>query len=271
MIKRRNLMLVAAGMAVALTSAVCGSSMAPAPVPSDSNTPSGGGAAPTLASLETQAPLGTPVFLPTSAPINIQPTATGAETPGATAPAPAIPEERGLTLEYPPHIRTGDSDVVRLTLEVDTLGNVTPTAEVQGHAVQGQTVQIPNLYQTHNVIAEARLDLAGVDVVPSDETSEPLLPGEAVTFFWSVHPTSPGTYRGTAWLFLRFIDKMTKEETRKAIAAQTVQISSSNLFGLDGNLARAAGGVGSVVGAVLGFPFVDELLKWLWKRVMRRA
>ncbi len=65
------------------------------------------------------------------------------------APQPAIPESRRLTLEYPPHIRVGDSDVIRLTLEVDALGNVTPTAEVQGNVVNGKIVQIPNVYDTH--------------------------------------------------------------------------------------------------------------------------
>src|SRR5258708_9493710 len=52
------------------------------------------------------------------------------------APQPAMPESRRLTLEYPPNIRVGDSDVIRLTLEVDTLGNVTPTAEVGRNVVK---------------------------------------------------------------------------------------------------------------------------------------
>ena len=80
------------------------------------------------------------------------------------APQPAIPESRRLTLEYPPNIRVGDSDVIRLTLEVDTLGNITPTAEVQGNILSGKIVQIPNVYDTHNVFAEARFDVAGPNV-----------------------------------------------------------------------------------------------------------
>ena len=193
----------------------------------------------------------------------------GGFIPVTGGPAPAIPEARRLTLEYPPRIRVGDSDIIRLTLEVDTLGNVTPTAEIGGHVITGQTVQIPNVYDTHSVIAEARLDLAGAEVRPSENVSEPLLPGQSVSFFWSVRPGSAGTYRGTAWLFLHFIDKVTKEESRKALTAQPVQISATDLFGLDGSFARLAGGLGSVVGGVLGFPFVDEVLKWLWKRLRR--
>ncbi len=160
---------------------------------------------------------------------------------------------------------------MRLTLEVDTLGNLTPTAEMQGHKVTGQTVAIPNLYDTHNVIAEARLDLAGVEVRPSDQISEPLLPGQSVTFFWSIHPPEAGTYRGTVWLFLRFVDKLTKEESRQPISAQTLQISASDILGLNGGVARMAGGLGAVLGAALSIPFADDVLKWLWKRIRRGA
>ncbi len=205
-----------------------------------------------------------PIIQPTATFVGIPVTGGSGEPEG---PPAAIPETRRLTLEYPGRMRAGDSDRVRLTLEVDTLGNVTPTAEVQGNIITGQTVEIPNVYDSYDVIAEARLDLAGVDVRPSDQVSEALLPGQSVTFYWSVQPPSAGTYRGTAWLFLNFVNKTTKEESRKALSAQPVEITATNLLGLDGGLARTAGGVGSVIGAVLGIPFADDILKWLWRRV----
>ncbi len=252
MFRRRSIYLLAAGAVIFLTTVVCGAgavSEAPAPAP----TSAGAAAGPTMAVAETSMPTAT-----TSVPIE----------PILPAPPPAIPESRRLTLEYPPTIRAGDSDVIRLTLEVDTLGNVTPTAETQGNVVKGQVVQIPNLYDTHFVVAEARLDLAGVDIrPPSGDISEPLLPGQSVTFYWSVHPGASGTYRGTVWLFLNFIDKATQQQSSTPISAQTVEISTSNLFGLSGGVARTVGGVGSVLGAVLGFPFADDLLKWLWRRI----
>ena len=80
---------------------------------------------------------------------------------------PAMPERRYLTLEFPPKIRAGDSDIVRLTLEVDDKGNIVPTAEIEGNVVKGQVIEIPNLYETHHVIAEARFDIAGVEVRPT--------------------------------------------------------------------------------------------------------
>lgn len=258
MFSRRKLFLFVAGSIIIGISLACGLG-APAPAATeDFNQPA-------------SAPLSTQPAL-TALPFVLQPTPTAAQPgePIPVAPPPAIPESRRVTLEYPPKIRVGDSDVIRLTLEVDTLGNLTPTAEVQGNLVTGQTVQIPNLYDTHNVTAEARLDLAGAEVRPSEAISEPLLAGQSVTFYWSVHPITAGTYRGTAWLFLRFVDKVSGEESRKAVSAQTVQIEATNFFGLSGGLARAVGGVGSVIGAVLGFPFVDDVLKLLWSRFKRR-
>ena len=273
MLRHRLLLVLLAGVTVFATSVVCGfGASAPAPT-ADFNAPSGGGEAPepTSASAPTTAAASTEESPGTQLPLVILPTATVPSAPDIVAPQPAIPEYRRLTLEYPAQIRTGDSDVVRLTLEVDSLGNVTPTAEVQGNVVKGQTVAVPNLYDTHIVLAEARLDLAGVDIRPTDDVSEPLLPGQSVTFFWSVHPESEGTYRGTVWLFLHFIDKTTKAESQTPLAAQTIQISSTSLLGLSGSLARTAGGIGSVLGAVLGIPFADDILKWLWKRVRGSA
>lgn len=279
MFKRRSIALLLAGAAIFFTTSVCGSGSlanapgAPAPTV-DLSQPSGGGAPEsTSAAMAATEPLPETEAAASTFPlVNILPTGTALPATEELLPAPpaAIPESRRVTLEFPPMIRAGDSDVVRLTLEVDTLGNVTPTAETQGNTVKGQVVKIPNLYDTHNVIAEARLELAGVDLRPaSGDMSEPLLPGQSVTFYWSVHPSAPGTYRGTVWLFLHFIDRVTKEESSMPISAQTIQISTSDVLGIGGSLARMVGGLGSVVGVVLGFPFADDVLKWLWRRIRR--
>lgn len=185
---------------------------------------------------------------------------------GGAPPAAAIPEARRVTLEFPPSIRAGDSDVIRLTLEVDDLGNVTPTAVVGGNVVKGEVIEIPNLYETHNVVAEARLDLAGVEVKPEGEVNAPLEQGQSVTFFWSVRPAEAGTFRGTVWLYLLFTPKAGGEETRLPVSAQLIEINSTSLFGLGGGAARTLGAIGSVVGSVLGFPFFGDIVRFFWKR-----
>ena len=149
------------------------------------------------------------------------------------------------------------------------MGNIIPTAEIDGHEVGGEVVSIPNLYETHHVIAEARMDMAGVQILPADTVSEPLLPGESVTFYWSVSPAEAGNYRGTVWLYLRFVPKDGGEEMRRTISSQLIDIRSTTLFGIKFGSARFLGILGSFIGTVLGFPFVDDLFKWLWKRMRR--
>jgi hypothetical protein len=99
-------------------------------------------------------------------------------------------------------------------------------------------IEIPNLYETHNVITEARFDIAGIQVSPPDLTSQTLEQGQSVTFYWSIRPAEVGVYRGTIWLYLRFVDKSNGEESQKAVSAQTVEIEAVNLFGPLCKLAR---------------------------------
>jgi hypothetical protein len=237
----RNISLLLAGLALIAASLACGI---------------GGGSAPAGSAPEPAAPAPT------------QPASVTAVV--SDAPRPAINEKRRLTLEFPPQIRLGEGDIIRLTLEVDDLGGVTPTAEVAGNTVTGETVEIPNLYETHNVTAEARLDLAGMQIQPTDLISEPLTPGHSVTFYWSIRPQEAGVYRGTIWLYLRFVERSNGEESRKTVSAQMVEIEAVNLLGLPLGFVRTTGAVGSVVGGILGFPFLDDIIKFLLRR-RRRA
>lgn len=195
-----------------------------------------------------------------------QPTSVPTPLPEKVLP-PAIPEMRMLTLEYPAKIRAGDSDVVRLTLELDENGNLTPTVSAAGNVISGQVVVIPNLYETHNVLAEARLDMAGIDVRPAETISETLLPGQKVTFYWSLLPAEIGNYKGTVWFYLHFIPKAGGLESRQAISAQPVEIEATSFFGLGARSARWLGAIGSLLSSVLGLPFLEAILKWLWKRL----
>lgn len=215
---------------------------------------------------------------PSSAPEPTQeipePSSTQASPSEPIAPLPtarpAIPERRLLTVEYPPKIRAGDSDRVRLTLEVDEQGNIAPTAIVDGNVVNGEVIEIPNLYETHRVIAEAKFDIAGVEVAPSGLSNQTLEQGQTVTFYWSVRPMEVGVYRGTVWLYLRFVDKTSGEESEKTVAAQDVNIEAVSLFGLSANLVRTLGVGGSIIGTIVGFPFFEDIIKFIVSRRKRR-
>lgn len=182
-------------------------------------------------------------------------------------PMPVMPETRRLTLEFPPKMKAGvESDIVRLTLEVDDLGNITPAAQFEGNTVTGEAIEIPNLYATHTITAEARLDIAGMTVEPPGSTFQPLQQGKAVTFFWSIRPQDAGVYRGTVWLYLNFADRLSGEESRMALSAQIVEIEAVDFFGFSVSFARTSGVVGSILGFVIGLPFFDDAVKYLWGR-----
>ena len=204
---------------------------------------------------------------------------TGSDAPQATAPLPvinpttiavtaqpAMPEKRFLKLEFPPKFRVGDSDIVRLTLEVDNKGNIVPTAEVEGNVVTGEAIEIPNLYETHHVVAEARFDIAGLEVRPTELISQPIAEGQTAVFYWSIRPNEVGVYRGTIWLYLRFVDKSSGEESQKTVSAQIVEIAAVDFLGLPVNVARSTGVVGSIVGTILGFPFFEDILKFILRK-----
>jgi len=285
---RRNLILLLVGLALIVASIACGGVMLGAAPERDgaaSSPEEPAAPAPTVATApeEPVEPVEEPPAAeeavddfppstPKSAPMPT-PTLSASlpDTEGGVAPAPVITEHRRLTLEFPPVMRTGDSTRIRLQLEVDDRGNFLPTAVVEGNIVTGEVVEIPNLYETHIVIAEARLDIAGMEVQPSGTISEPMSQGQSVTFYWSVRPEEAGKYEGTAWLHLRFVSKTDGQEGRIPVSVQFLEIEANSFLGfLPGNTARGLGAIGSAVGSVLGIPFFEDIVRFVLRRPKRR-
>ncbi len=184
----------------------------------------------------------------------------------ACSPVPApvaapAPGQRLLSLDFPTTIRAGDTDVVYLTLELDTSGNLTATAQSTGNAASAQTIQIPNVYDTHNILAESRLEMAGVIVRPDATVSEPLLPGQKVIFFWSLQPLDVGTYRGRVWFYLRFVPKNGGDDTRVALSAMEIELESRSFFGLSASVVRWLGLGGIFISVMLGLPLLVDALR----------
>ena len=67
-------------------------------------------------------------------------------------------------------------------------------------------------------------------------------------------------------MYLRFVDKVSGEESQTAVSAQIVEIEAMNLFGIPANVVRVAGGAGSVIGSILGFPFLEDVVRFLLNR-----
>jgi hypothetical protein len=182
--------------------------------------------------------------------------AWGDSSPAPLVPpaSPAIPELRVLTLDYPASIHAGEADRVTLTFEMETGGNMTG---------------LQNVYETHNVLAEAQLEMAGVNARPATIVSEPLLPGQKVTFYWTVSPVETGNYEGTVWFYLHFVPKTSGAESRILLSSQLIEIEATDLFGMKPQVARWIGFPGLLIGVMLVFPFLELVLKWVWRKVRR--
>ncbi len=208
--------------------------------------------------------LGTPTAAATSNPEDGQ-------FPGtAPAAAPAGQSPR-VILEYPSLVISGDLALVRLRLEPGATGSGLQTAGTPGTELAGRSADLRDPYAAYNIVAEADLDLAGMELRPTGPISEPLAPGTTADFVWSVRSRQPATYRGTVWLFLIFVDRMTGDEVREAVSAQSVQIRGGSLLGLSGAATRAIGGLTAAGGVILGLPFAGALLRRLLQRSRQKG
>jgi hypothetical protein len=180
-------------------------------------------------------------------------------------PQPQLLERRLLILEWPETIREKDSDLIVLTIAMDQQGQSIATMQASGNP-DGTRVEIPNLYSTHNIVAIARLDMAGVEAY-REEIREPMRPGESLTFRWSIRASEAGDYRGVVWLRLELVPKAGGATEEMLLLARQIEVRAITVLGLPADLARILGGAGLVLSTVLGYPFIQgRVEEWLKRR-----
>ncbi len=190
--------------------------------------------------------------------------------PGVT-PQPALLEQRLLILEWPRTIREQDSELIVLTIAIDEDGQATTTVQSPGQPDDDPVpFDIPNLYDTHTILAVARLDLAGMEAY-RENIREPLLPGQSTTFRWSIRAEEPGIYRGVVWLRLEMIPRAGGAITEQLLLSRPIEIRAVTVLGLPGSTARLLGGVGLVASTFLGFPFIQRWIENLRQSRKKRA
>lgn len=188
-----------------------------------------------------------------------------------TDPEPAKGELRRAVLDWPASVRVGDSRRANLTLEV-VVPAVQPSLEGRPSARPTEPpplVVIPDLYERYDVRAEARLDLAGVELRPEGTILQPLRPGEPVEFTWSISPRAVGTTQGTLWLYLNLRPKKGGENQQMTLLARPVELRAVNVWGLPAGVVRWGSAVGMLISLLFAAPFTERLLLMIWKRVRR--
>ncbi len=185
----------------------------------------------------------------------------------ATPQTRRLYEPRTLTLDWPRRLYQGDSDWVRLDLTVDDQGRLTPTVARPGREVRVTPVPVPDLYETHLLILQARLDAAGLHVAPSGPLTETLTPGRPVTFLWTVRGEEPGRYQAVLTLQLRLEPKAGGPVKTLSLAQEVLPLEVVNFLGLSGFWVRMLGTLSGLLSLVLVIP---DLLD-LWERLRGRA
>ena len=132
-----------------------------------------------------------------------QPTQAPANDAGEAEPTlePYI-ETKQIDLEWPPQMRLGESDTIRMRLVPDGSG-YRLESEFPEHDITGQQVNIvyPNGY---TLSAAASLTGVGFDISPEGEQEYALNPNEAITWRWTIAPRAAGQQRLSLTLLLRW-------------------------------------------------------------------
>jgi len=157
---------------------------------------------------------------------------------GVTQPAPQ--EGRRLLVIAPATLRLGDDAVIEAILEP---------------LPQEPAGEVPDLYQTHNLVAEAHLEATGLLVAPGAAVYSTLRDGLPTAFTWKIRPAAAGEQTLTFWLHAQYVPEPDPLEKvfpeRKLLAAPEFRVKVSSFLGLAGTAARVLGGVCTVLGAVL--------------------
>jgi hypothetical protein len=193
----------------------------------------------TQAPQPTQAAPTSPAPSPTPAPTQIGPTPT------------AIVEGRVVELEWPPQMRLGDSDVVRLSL-IPSKDGYTVTTEFPEHTAVTSTVSVarPGGY---DLSAVGRLEGVGFTISPASEQVYSLPPGETVTWRWTLTPDAPGQHRLAVSLVLRWTPMPGTSGFMhdSQVYSKGLDVRVTSFLGLTKGQAMATGFIGLIFGGGL--------------------
>jgi len=183
-----------------------------------------------------------------SEPESTQPLPTPAPTPTTQLPTPIV-EARIVELEWPPELRLGDSDVLRLAL-IPSQDGYTVQTEFPDHQVDTQPIQVqrPGGY---DLFAVARLDGVGFEIAPAGEQVQFLPPGEMASWSWSLRARAVGRQRLSVVMLLRWEPVGPGALRESVVFSRGLDIRIRSFFGLSRGQAMAGGLVGLLLGGGL--------------------
>ncbi|MBA3533623.1 MAG: hypothetical protein H0T73_17035 [Ardenticatenales bacterium] len=191
-----------------------------------------------------------------------EPPATPLPTQLPYAPtATPVAEVRIVELEWPPEMRLGDSDLLRLSLLPQGEDYVI-TTEFEGHETLTNTVQVTPR-EGYDLHALARLDAVTFTHSPEGDQLRTLMLGEPVSWRWTLTPQQAGQHRLSIYLALQWLptagSALPAREAEIFSRGLTVQVLS--FMGLTKTQAMWAGIMALLFGSTLSLPFVAFVLR----------
>jgi hypothetical protein len=170
----------------------------------------------------------------------------------------AVVEVRQVRLEWPGSMRIGDEGKIMMTFE--------PSQEGSGYA--GEVVELRNVYDSYNLMAEGRFEAAGIRVDPANPVRESLPEGQRVQYQWKMRVDKQGNYTGRVWLLLRYLPLDGRPASQTPIYVSEVDIRAISLGGISGPLARLLGGLGVALGVLLNY---NVMMSWTNKKISEQT
>lgn len=231
------------------------------------------GPVPTSAANTSQPVLPATAAVPTTEASTALPRATSTSYPTSysTATAPEVREERILEVEWPPQMRLGDSDTLRLSLLPSQEG-YTVTTEFEEHTAQESAVTVARL-AGYSLWASARVDAAGFLLSPEGAQVRELPAGEPVTWRWTLTPRSTGRQRASLVLLLRWIplDSENGPIRERELYSRSLTVEVTSFLGLTARQAAVAGFAGLGFGGAFTIPLAVFLLRPKGRRLRSAA
>jgi hypothetical protein len=164
-----------------------------------------------------------------------------------------VPGVGKMTLEWDSHNPTGDISVIELSLDLDEKDDLAVVLHPRNKVNFISSPRYPGIIDKVKVteLAEARLELPGIDVKPREIVGQPYHPGGEVVFYWNVKSHIEGDFMGRIWLYVGNQPFLGKDANRYPIAVQPVEFHWRDLFGLSGTTARYIGLFGLTAGILL--------------------
>ncbi len=167
------------------------------------------------------------------------------------AATPTILDTRQVVLDWPTSMRIGDEEVIILVFE--PVLNDALSSNPQG--------RFSDVYNNYNIMAEARFEVAGINVNPANPTRESMPSGHVAKFNWQINVEQAGSYHGNVWLSLRFLPLDGTPASQEPIFVREVDIHAVSLFGLNAPLVRVLGGVGIILSVLIIFDDMIGLMR----------